>query len=102
LEEKRGRVFINIECKFEEIIFMKSIIVDIDENDLKELGISEEHISIEELKKQILIQSLRKQRTALQKLNEEYGFDRLSEDEIFNAVNESETEYDNKKNSTNP
>ena len=81
---------------------MKRITVDIDEEDLKELGISKDHITIDELKKQLLIQSIRKKRMALQKLNEEYGFDKLSEEEIFDAINESGTESDNKKNSANP
>lgn len=81
---------------------MKRITVDIDEEDLKELGISKDHITIDELKKQLLIQSIRKKRTALQKLNEAYGFDKLSEEEIFKAINESSTESDNKKNSANP
>jgi len=41
---------------------MKTINVDIDDQDYKELGISGEHISIEELKQRILIQSVRRQR----------------------------------------
>ena len=81
---------------------MKTISVDIDEKDLEELGISGEHISIEELKKQILIQSIRRQREMLQKINEKYGLDLLSEEEIFNEVNEAETKYQKKKNPANP
>jgi hypothetical protein len=72
---------------------MKSIIVDVDEKDLDELGISSEHVSLAELKKQILIQSLRKQRKELEKLNIEHGFDKLTEEEIFDIVNEAEAEY---------
>ena len=71
--EKPGKGFINIECKFEKKELMKTISVDIDEKDLEELGISGEHISIEELKKQILIQFIRRQREMLQKINEKYG-----------------------------
>jgi hypothetical protein len=81
---------------------MKRITVDIDEKDLKELGIFNDHITIDELKKRLLVQSIRKKRIALQKLNEEYGFDKLSEEEIFDAMNESKTESRNAKNSDNP
>lgn len=76
---------------------MKSIIVDIDEKDLNELRISSEHISLNELEKQLLIRALRKKREELEKLNKQYGFDKLSEEEIFNMINEDEAEYQNKK-----
>jgi len=78
---------------------MKTINVDIDDQDYKELGISAEHISIEELKQRILIQSIRRQREMLHAVNEKYGFDALSEEEIFDAVNESEIEYKKNKKS---
>ena len=81
---------------------MKTINVDIDDQDYKELGISGEHISIDELKQRILIQSIRRQREMLQAVNEKYGLDALSEEEVFDAVNESETEYKKNKNSGNP
>ena len=76
---------------------MKSIVVDIDEKDLYELGISTDRISLDELEKRIMIQSLRKHRNALEKLNIEYGFNKLSEDEIFNMVNEDKADYNNKQ-----
>ena len=59
---------------------MKSIILDINQNELDELGILDDHISIGELKKRILAQLLRKQRDSLEKLNEQYGFNKLSEE----------------------
>jgi len=81
---------------------MKTINVDMDDQDHKELGISEEHISIEELKQKILMQSIRRQREMLQAANEKYGFNTLSEEEIFDAVNESEIEYKKNKNAASP
>ena len=81
---------------------MKTISVDINDDDLKELGISEEHISIEELKKQILIQSIRRQREVLQKINKEYGLDLLSEEEILKEVNEAKSKYRKGKNTNGP
>jgi hypothetical protein len=76
---------------------MKSIIVDIDEKDLSELGISSDHISFDELNRQFLIRLIRKQRKDLEKLNKQYGFDKFSEEEIFSMVSEAETEYKNEK-----
>ncbi|HEX5151986.1 MAG TPA: hypothetical protein VFW07_11090 [Parafilimonas sp.] len=81
---------------------MKTINVDIDDQDYKEPGISGEHISIEESKQKILIQSIRRQREMLQAANEKYGFDALSEEEIFDAVNEAEIEYKKNKNFRQP
>ena len=80
---------------------MKTINVDMDDQDHKELGISEEHISIEELKQKILMQSIRRQREMLQAVNEKYGLDTLSEEEIFEAMDELEIEYKKNKNSGN-
>ena len=81
---------------------MKTISVDITDEDLKELGIFEHHISLEELKKQILIQSIRKQREMLQQIDEKYGLNLLFEEEIFNEVTEAEVEYGKGKNTNNP
>lgn len=78
---------------------MKTISVDIDEKDLDELGISEERITLENLKRQILIQSIRKQREMLERINQKHGFNLLSEEEIFNEVNRAEHEYGIEKNS---
>ena len=72
---------------------MKSIIVDIDEKDLKELGLTSAHISFKELKRQILVQSIRTQRKKLERLNKKYGFDKLTEEEIFEEVNKAKAEY---------
>ena len=72
---------------------MRSIIVDIDEKDLKELGISSDRISFDELNTQLLIRLIREQRAALEKLNKQYGFDKLSEEDIFNEVNEAAASY---------
>ena len=80
---------------------MKSIIVDVNEEELNELGISEEHISFDDLKKQILIQTIRKQRESLEKINTKYGFDLLDEEEIFNEVNEASVSYKNQVNKKN-
>ena len=75
---------------------MKSIIVDIDEKDLDELGITSDHVSLDELETQLLIRSIRKQRRELEKLNKEYGFNKLTEEEIFNEVNEAAVRYPKK------
>lgn len=72
---------------------MKSIVVNIDEKDLDELGILSEHISLNELERKLLIRSIKKQREELEKLNIQFGFDKLSEEEIFNEVNEAAAKY---------
>ena len=81
---------------------MKTISVDITDEDLKELGIFEHHISLEELKKQILVQSIRKQREMLQQIDEKYGLNLISEEEIFNEGTEAEIKYRKGKNTNNP
>lgn len=75
---------------------MKSIIVDVDEKDLEELGITSGHVSLDELETQLLVRSIRKQRKELEKLNKEYGFNKLTEEEIFNEVNEATVRYPKK------
>lgn len=71
---------------------MKSITVDIDDKMFEELNIDSEHISFEKLRFKILAHEIREDRKKLQQLVEEYGLDKLTEEEIFEEVERAKQE----------
>ena len=72
---------------------MKTIKLLIQEADYESLDLISDELSFDDLKRKILLQSIKLKREQLEVINEKYGFDKLSEEEILNAVNEAKLEY---------
>lgn len=72
---------------------MKTIKLFIQEADYDSLDLASDELSFDDLKRKILLQSIKLKREQLEIINKKYGFDKLSEEEILNAVNEAKAEY---------
>lgn len=72
---------------------MKTIKLFIQEADYDSLDLASDELSFDDLKRKILLQSIKSKREQLEIINKKYGFDKLSEEEILNAVNEAKAEY---------
>lgn len=76
---------------------MKTIKLFIQEADYDSLDLASDELSFDDLKRKILLQSIRSKREQLEVINKKYGFDKLSEEEILSAVNEAKAEYHRSK-----
>ncbi|MBC7587854.1 MAG: hypothetical protein H7178_05775 [Chitinophagaceae bacterium] len=72
---------------------MKTIKLFIQEADYDSLDLASDELSFDDLKRKILLQSIKLKREQLEIINKKYGFDKLIEEEILNAVNEAKAEY---------
>ena len=72
---------------------MKTIKLLIQEADYESLDLISDELSFDDLKRKILLQSIKLKREQLEIINVKYGFNKLSEEEILHAVNEAKAEY---------